>query len=70
MLTKLKQAEQIISKATSRHRQPFNRDEYRKLLAGLRPHSNAEFRAKAFEIVREKEIFLRPEEKDDRRRPL
>ena len=45
-------------------KKPFTIEEYRKLLAALHPDSSAERRTEMFTIVRERELLLRPVEKD------
>jgi hypothetical protein len=61
---KLQQAELIINKSKSATRQPFTNAEYRLLLAAFHPDANTEHRDKAFLLLKDKEILLRPPEKD------
>jgi hypothetical protein len=57
---KLAMADRIIAV----HKRPFSIEEYRKLLAALHPDSPPEMRTEMFRIVKERELLLRPAEKD------
>ena len=47
----------------SQYGKPFTNEQYRQVLAALHPDSQPERRAKAFALVKDKEILLRPEDR-------
>ena len=55
---KLEKAERVMSAVLGK---PFTNEEYRLLLSALHPEADSERRANAFQMVKDKEIVLRPE---------